>query len=700
MNTGTISSVVLLIDDKPSHTASIRKALTTVDGVSLRLKQVRTLSKGIERLRNGGIWSVFLNLRLPDSQGLAAFNKLLPAASEVPILLLGRTGDEKIALEALGRGARDYLLQGHINRYSLVRALGNVARQKAIEETLFEERERAQVTLNSIGDAVLSTDITGNVTYLNVVAEHMTGWSRNEAVGRPLAEVFQIIDGVSRQTSRNPMELAIQRNEAVGLSANCILVRRDGYESAIEDCAAPIHNGEGQVTGAVIVFHDVSAARAMTLQMEHLAQHDILTDLPNRRVLIDRLGQAIALARRNGTRLAVLFVDLDRFKHVNDSLGHAIGDKLLQSVAARLKQCVRNSDTISRQGGDEFVVLLSETTHPTDVAISAQKLLAALRSPHRVGEQDLQITASIGLSVYPEDGEDADTLIKNADAAMYHAKENGCGSYQFFENNMNVRAVKRQSLEASLRHALEQEELVLHYQPKMNLKTGAISGVEALIRWMHPQRGLIPPPEFVPIAEDCGLIVPVGLWVMREACRQTRAWLDAGLQAVPVAINISSMELRSKDFIEKVRSTLLDTGLEPCYLELEMTEGVLMQHTECTTSVLNALHALGIRIAIDDFGTGYSSLSYLKRFPIDVLKLDQSFVQGITVDSDDAIIVSAVISMGKSLKHRVIAEGVETREQLAFLQAHACDEGQGHYFSPPMVAAQFAKLLETGVMQY
>src|ERR1700730_17008365 len=331
MNMGTISSILLLIDDNLSHAASIRKVLPTTCGVPLQLEWVRTLSEGIERLRNKGIWAVFLSLRLPDSQGAAAFNKLLPAASDVPILLLGGTGNEKIAMEALQHGAQDYLLEGHINRSSLARTLRNIAQRKAAEEVLFEEKERAQVMLNSIGDAVLSTDIAGNVTYLNVVAEQMTGWSRKEAAGRPLAEVFHIIDGVTRQASQNPMELAIQRNKAVGLGANCILVRRDGYECAIEDCAAPIHDGNAQVTGAVIVFHDVSAARAMTLQMAHLAQHDVLTDLPNRMVLIDRLDQAISLARRNGSQLAVLFLDLDGFKHVNDSLGHAIGDKLLQS---------------------------------------------------------------------------------------------------------------------------------------------------------------------------------------------------------------------------------------------------------------------------------------------------------------------------------------------------------------------------------
>ena len=483
----------------------------------------------------------------------------------------------------------------------------------------------------------------------------------------------------------------------MGLTANCILIRRDGYECAIEDSAAPIHDRDGQVTGAVIVFHDVSMARAMVLEMSHLAQHDVLTDLPNRLLLNDRLTQAISLARRNHNQVAVLFLDLDGFKHINDSLGHAIGDKLLQSVAARLSTCVRKSDTVSRQGGDEFVILLSEVAHAADAAISAAKIIAELKKVHSIGEHQLHVTASIGISTYPENGEDAETLIKNADTAMYHAKEYGRDNYQFFQTEMNLQAVERQSLEGQLRYALEREELLLHYQPKINLKTGAITSVEALVRWQHPERGLLLPGQFLAIAEDSGLIVGIGRWVLREACRQTRAWLDAGLPAVPVAVNISSLEFRSEHFFEGVRAALKKTDLDPRYLELELTETVLMRHAESTAFALAELKAIGVRLAVDDFGTGYSSLSYLTRFPIDALKLDQSFVHNIIVNTNDAIVVSAVISMGQSLKLRVIAEGVETQEQLAFLQAAGCDEGQGYYFSRPVAAQQFAELLEAGI---
>jgi diguanylate cyclase (GGDEF)-like protein len=390
-------------------------------------------------------------------------------------------------------------------------------------------------------------------------------------------------------------------------------------------------------------------------------------------------------------------LDLDGFKHINDSLGHPIGDKLLQSIAKRLVDCVRSSDTVSRQGGDEFVVLLSELEKSEDAALSALRLLQAVADAHTIDQHDLHVTASIGVSVFPDDGMDAETLIKNADTAMYQAKENGRQSYQFFKPAMNVRAVERQSIEENLRRALERQEFALHYQPKIDLRTGKISGAEALIRWTHPVRGPVPPAQFIPVAEDCGLILPIGHWVLREACKQARAWIEAGLPLTTMAVNISSMEFRDDNFLENVFAALSETGLEPKSLELELTESVLMKRAESAASILQTLRARGIQIAVDDFGTGYSSLSYLRKFPIDALKIDQSFVRQITSTPDDTTIVTAVISMGRSLKLRVVAEGVETQEELAFLQARQCDEAQGYYFSPPVLPQQFAKLLRTGI---
>ncbi|MHB1186347.1 putative bifunctional diguanylate cyclase/phosphodiesterase [Thiobacillus sp.] len=567
---------------------------------------------------------------------------------------------------------------------------------RVAEENLFMEKERAQVTLNSIGDAVLTTDTLGNVTYLNRVAETMTGWSHDEALGRPIAAVFTIVDSTTRLAAANPMLRAIEENTAMELAADTVLVRRDGSESPIEDSAAPIHNRDGQVTGAVIVFRDVSESRAMALEMAHLAQHDFLTGLPNRLLLTERFSHAIGLAQRHKKQVGLLFLDLDNFKHINDSLGHAVGDRLLQSVANRLMECVRTTDTVCRQGGDEFVILLAEIGQPQDAAHVAETLRAALDIPHLIGGHELHVTLSIGISIFPDDGIDVVTLMQNADTAMYHAKASGRNNYQFFRADMNTRAVRRLFIESSLRRALKQSEFLLHYQPKIDLASGAMTGAEALLRWQDPDLGLVYPAQFVPIAEDNGLIVPVGRWVLREACRQVQAWLDAGLRAVPVSINISAVEFRHEGFLEGLAQILKETGLAPHYLELELTESILMHDVESSASVLEALKAMGVQLAIDDFGTGYSSLSYLKRFPIDTLKIDQSFVRDIATDADDATIVAAVIGMGRNLKQRVIAEGVETTEQLEFLQARNCDEGQGFHFSHPVSAEDFARLLDTG----
>jgi diguanylate cyclase (GGDEF)-like protein len=446
----------------------------------------------------------------------------------------------------------------------------------------------------------------------------------------------------------------------------------------------------------------LAAAGALSQQMSHLAHHDVLTSLPNRLLLKDRLGRAIALAGRYGRRLAVLFLDLDRFKAVNDSLGHTIGDQVLRSISDRLAASVRSSDTVSRHGGDEFVVLCAELERAEDAAVSAAKIIAAVAVPLPIAGHEMHVTGSLGVSIYPDDGDDGEELIRRADTAMYQAKADGGNGYRFFKLDMNARAVERQFVEEGLRRALDRQEFVLHYQPKVNLESGTVIGAEALIRWRHPDRGLVPPSQFVPIAEACGLIVPIGQWVLREACRQARSWQDAGLPRLPVSVNLSAIEFKSKTFLEDVRRILDETRLEARYLELELTESILMDHSETTIDMLQALKSMGVKLAIDDFGTGYSSLSYLTQLPIDCLKVDQSFVRQLVPDAHGAfkigpaLIVSAVIGMGKSLRHRVVAEGVETREQLAFLQAQRCSEGQGFYFSRPLAAEQFARVIQTG----
>ena len=553
--------------------------------------------------------------------------------------------------------------------------------------------------LEAAPDAMVVVNQRGAIVLLNVQAEKQFGYRRDELVGQKVTNI--IPEGFAERLIADGTRTAADAlAQQIGTGIELQGRRKDGSEFPIEIMLSPLQGSEGVlVTAAIRDITQRKKSEDRFVELSHSAQHDALTNLPNRSLLDDRLTQAIAFAQRQNSQFAVLFVDLDHFKAINDSLGHEIGDKLLQSVAGRLVASVRRSDTVSRQGGDEFVVVLSRVEQAEDAAFGARKILDALAAPHQVDNTSLSVNVSIGVSTYPGDGQDALSLIKSADTAMYDAKERGRNNYQFFRPEMHARVLERQSLQGSLRHALGRHEFLLHYQPKISLESGEIIGVEALIRWMHPDRGLVPPSQFVPIAEECGLILPIGRWVLLEACRQARAWRDLGLRAVPVAVNVSAVEFLAKDFLSGVRAALIATGVEPRNLELELTESVLIIDAESTIDTLHALKAIGVQLAVDDFGTGYSSFSYLRRFPLDALKIDRSFVRDITVDPNDATIVSAMIGIGKSLRQRVIAEGVETREQLDFLQSQGCGEGQGYYFSRPVVAEQFAELLESGIGQ-
>lgn len=450
---------------------------------------------------------------------------------------------------------------------------------------------------------------------------------------------------------------------------------------------------ESLVIATVQAMTMTEAAGKLSHKMAYMAQHDFLTGLPNRALLTDRLVQSIALAKRHGKKVALLFVDLDRFKQVNDSLGHAVGDQLLQSVAKRMEACIRHSDTVSRSGGDEFVVLLTEVEELQDASLIAEKMMKAMAKPHRIDGHRLHVTLSIGISLFPDDGKEVETVLRNADTAMYHAKKSGRNKYQVFDATMKTSAVALHAVEQGLHHALEQREFVLHYQPKVNLETGAVTGAEALLRWQRPNHELDYPAQFLSIAENCGLIVPIGKWVLREACRQAQEWLQAGLDLGHIAVNVSAVELHDKDFLTDVLAILAESGLNPEFLELELNENGLMQDAQKTTVILRALRDIGVRIAVHNFGTGYSSLGYLQRFPVDTLKIDHSFVQGI--ESVGESIVSTIIAIGANLKMRVVAEGVETRYQFDFLQSHHCAEGQGHYLGQPVAAEEFATLLAT-----
>jgi diguanylate cyclase (GGDEF)-like protein len=502
----------------------------------------------------------------------------------------------------------------------------------------------------------------------------------------------------SREQAVTAREEAANRRDKLTREREQALRQREDMASTRDKMMCQLRQANEQLVITTIEAQIMTEQIQRTKdQMGHMAHHDPLTDLPNRIALMERLKRAIKLAKRRDTRLAVLFLDLDRFKIINDSLGHAVGDALLGAVAKRLLASVRATDTASRQGGDEFVVLLFEVADERAVCEVVENMCKELTAPYSLQGQTVHIGVTVGISMYPDDGDDAATLISNADVAMYHGKNSGRGQYHFFHAGMNARVVERQRMEADLHRALERHEFVLHYQPKVNLGSGAITGSEALLRWDRPEQGMTAPGDFIPVSEACGLIVPIGRWVLAEACAQAKRWRDAGLDPGSVAVNISAPEFRRPDFVARVRSLLKAMELAPASLELEITESVLMQDAPASAAILHELKDMGVLLAVDDFGTGYSSLSYLRQFPIDVLKIDQSFVHDIGASRDNGVIVSAVIAMGNSLGQRVIAEGVEQPAQLRFLKQHHCDEGQGFLFSRPLSAANFATLLTTGI---
>ena len=457
--------------------------------------------------------------------------------------------------------------------------------------------------------------------------------------------------------------------------------------------SAPFVDSNSRYRGRIWYFRDITARKLAEEKIQVLAFSDALTKLPNRRLLQDRLTQALASARRQEGRVALLFLDLDRFKNINDSLGHSVGDLFLQEVAGRLERATRELDTVARVGGDEFLILLTGLKDVTDAAVAAERLMDAMTAEFVVQGHPLNIGCSLGISIFPEHGTDAETLIKNADTAMYSAKENGRNGFRFFTEDVNALAVERLTLENSLPHALDKEELFLVYQPQVDMTTGKIIGLEALLRWQHPELGLVPPDKFIRIAENCGLIVPVGEWVLRTACSQARKWQEAGLPPVRVAVNVSAVQFRRQGFSEQVRKVLRETALAPEYLELELTESLLLADADVTLSVIQELKAMGLTLAIDDFGTGYSSFRYLKQFRVSRLKIDRSFIRDVAVNPDDAAITAAIISMAKSLRLKVIAEGVEDEAQMSFLRAHQCDEIQGYYFSKPLAVDKVADKL-------
>ena len=568
------------------------------------------------------------------------------------------------------------------------RLVDDVIARKRTEKALQESEQRFRQLVAMSSDWYWEQDAEFRFQSMTGDFSEKSGIGLHRIVGRTR---WELVPGLADSEAGREHIAALEAREPFRNLEYCAL---DDSGEARWYCinGQPTFDSHGVFTGYRGTGSDITARKVTEQRVHHVAQHDVLTGLPNRSLLQDRLGQAVAWAERSGRAVWVMLIDLDRFKYVNDSMGHKAGDVLLMTVAARLRSSLRDTDTVARLSGDEFVVLLSEDSEPLAPAV-VQRVMDSVAQPIMLGTREFFVTCSIGVAVYPSDGTPADSLIEHADIAMYRAKKLGRNNFQFYTPAMNEESLERVRIESALRVALERKEFVLHYQPQVDLQSGRIVGMEALIRWQHPELGMVPPSRFIGIAEDTGLIVPIGAWVMRTACAQNKAWQDAGLGRLRVAVNLSARQFGAADQLPGIEAALSDTGLAPDCLELELTESLFMSDITPAVELLHRMKALGVKLSIDDFGTDYSSFSYLSRFPIDVLKIDRSFVSDITEDANDAAIVASIIALAHNLRLSVIAEGVETAAQLDHLRHQGCDEMQGYYFSRPLPARDFEQLL-------
>lgn len=637
-------------------------------------------------------------LQLPISRPLVDLMKTTKAISEAGDYSIRadlRTQDEFGVLASKFNGmldqiqARDRELRQHRGQLEQ-----DVASRTAELVTANTQLRRAEEKYRAIfEDAVVGIfQITpeGRPLSINRALAEMHGFDSPE-------QFLAAVSSVASELFVNPGQMDEMRRvlEGAGVvrGAELQVYRRDGTKKWALVNMRAVRNADGNIVLLEGTVEDVTDRKLAEERVQFLAYYDALTGLPNRTLLLDRLDTALASARRRHEKVAVLFLDLDRFKIINDSLGHSIGDLLLQAVGERLKTRARAQDTIARIGGDEFILVLTAIKDVPDAAVAAERIMDAMTAEFAIERRSFSVSCSIGLSVFPEHGGDGETLIKNADAAMYCAKDNGRSNFRFFTDDMNAQVVERLTLENSLRLALDRKELFLMYQPQIDIATENIVGLEALVRWQHPELGLVPPDKFIRVAENCGLILPIGEWVLRSACSQARQWQEQGLPPVPVAVNVSAVQFRQEGFRELISNVLCDTGLAAQYLELELTESLLLSNADVTFSVLRELKQMGLKLAIDDFGTGFSSLSYLRQFPVSKLKIDRSFVRDVAMNSDDAAIITAIISMARGLNLKVIAEGVENEAQMSFLRTHHCDEIQGYYFSKPLTVYDVADAL-------
>ncbi len=695
---------VLIVEDSEDDTDLVIRAIRK-GGYELVFERVET-AEALSNALSLQQWDLIISdFAMPSFDGLSALKIAQESALDLPFILVSGTITEENAVSAMKSGAHDFITKFNLAR--LVPAIERELREAEVRrehrradeelkkyhsrlESLVEERtvnlkrtnEKMSEILASITDAYYCLDSGWRFTDLNRLAEQLFSRSAGDLLGRVIWEEFPQAVGTEIYAKYHT---AVEKNLPVHFET---LSKVSGRWHEIH--AYP------RVDGLEIYSRDISERKGMEEEIRHMAHHDALTDLPNRRLFLDLFKIEAAQARRNKKKLAVLFLDVDRFKEINDTLGHEIGDELLKKASSRLKASIRESDTVARIGGDEFNILVSDITREEDAADVAGKIVENFRKSFMISGHELRVTCSMGISIYPDDSDETDTLLRYADIAMYSAKENGRNRYYFYNPGINVRSLDRIRLENSLRQTLERGELSVHYQPLIDIKSGNMVSAEALVRWQHPEMGLLEPGRFIHLAEESGFITEIDEWVLQTVCRQARAWQDAGMPPVSITVNISARHFQNPRLVDTISHTLKENGLPPGCLDIEITESLAMSNIARTARQLKELAGMGVHISIDDFGTGYSSLNYLKRLPINRLKIDKSFIQDIAADPDDRAIIDAVTVMAHTMKMTVIAEGVETEDQLSFLRQSGCDEAQGFLFSEPLPPKKFKEFVTAG----
>lgn len=691
---------ILITDDEPE----IRSLLAELLSENYDCEEANSGEEALERLEEHKFDLLLTDIMMGGISGLELVPRVLEISPDTVVIMISGEKTIESAISALRVGAFDYITKpfdlNHVEA-AVKRALDHRALRQAkrfyenfLEELVKQrtaELGRTNQTLSTLVQAspvaIMMLDNELKIKAWNPAAERIFGEREEDVLGRPFADVA----GNGDREGFTWLEETLNDKPSSQLETR--LVNRDGRPVDVNIWTATLREIDGELAGVMAVIADVTERKQAEERIQYLAYHDTLTDLPNRVLFEDRLNQSLTQAMWNNQKLAVMFLSIDRFKKFNDTLGHAIGDMLLREIAVRLVRCVGGGNTVARFASDEFSLLINQINSAEDAAEIARAVANVLEEPFALSDQELYVTASIGIGLYPYDGRESQPLLQNAGAALYRAKQQGGNNYQFYTADMNARALKRLSVESKLRRALDGEEFRLYYQPQISLSTGQITAMEALVRWQQGDLELLQPAEFIPVAEDTGLIVSIGEWVLRSACRQTKAWIDSGFGPLRVAVNLSPRQFQQRNLLELIDGVLAETGLDPELLELEITESSIMQNAESAIETLSELKTRGVKISIDDFGSGYSSLSYLKRFPIDVLKIDQSFVRDTTTDPKDAAIVMAIITLAHSLNLKVIAEGVETEEQLRFLRLLRCDNMQGYLFSKPLPVDEFEQLL-------